>query len=126
MDYIILSAERVELSKQDNKLRTDLLNTTLELHGVPYVTVEGVFEGVSEVSFIIPGRYKELALKEIDYFGQHSFLVLYNQKNSIQLAYLFVRDTQKEEYLGAMQSSLTKPSYSDYTYNPNLNLYYFI
>jgi hypothetical protein len=126
MDYIILSAERSELSLIENQVRTHLLRDTLELHSVPYKQIEGVFEGVSEISFIVPGRYKELALKEIEYFGQHSFLALYNQKNRIQLAYLFVRETQKEEYLGPMNASMSKPKFKDHSYNPETNLFYFI
>jgi hypothetical protein len=126
MDYIILSAERSELSWQENNLRTHLLHTTLELHNVPYTEIEGVFEGIKEVSFVIPGKYKDLALKEIDYFGQHSFLALYNQKNSIQLAYLYVRETNQEVYLGPMNASASKPAYKDFSYNHETNRYYFI
>lgn len=87
MHYII-SAERYNLSKDENKARSlAFLQELLDL-GLTFVSVKGVYKGVEEQSFIVnahgmPTGWIQRKMRELD---QESILVIEND-NQATLVY---------------------------------------
>lgn len=52
--YGIISAERGSLTDAQNARRTDTLRRILENRGLPFLPTIGVWEGTSELSFLLP------------------------------------------------------------------------
>lgn len=99
MHYII-SAERYDLTVEENKARTlAFVQEMLDL-GLTFVAVRGVYKGTSEQSFIVnaygmPTGWIQHKMRELD---QESILVI-EQDNSATLVYA----DGAEEYLGKFQ-----------------------
>lgn len=53
MDFFIISAERFNLSKEENAQRTTAMVATLLLEGVDFIACQGVYKGTAERSFMV-------------------------------------------------------------------------
>ena len=80
--YTFISAERYNLTKTENKRRTDTLERYLANRGLSYDVVCGVYLGVEEMSFRVHGRFPD-ALAVAEYFDQESILVVYGDRSAV-------------------------------------------
>ena len=55
MDFFIISAERFNLSKEENAQRTVAMAATLLREGVDFIACHGVYKGTAERSFMVIG-----------------------------------------------------------------------
>lgn len=76
--FMILSAEYYTLSKSENEIRTNTLRSCLEIMGVDFEQVSGVYKGTSEVSFLCDvsdiDTQETIQNLAFDVFGQESVL----------------------------------------------------
>ena len=100
MNFYIISAERFNLSVEDNKARTfDLVKEMLRL-GLSFTAVKGVYKGTAEQSFIVfthdmPEGWIMATMRRLD---QESILVVEQDKGA-SLVYA----DGNTEYLGKFQ-----------------------
>lgn len=98
MDFFIISAERFNLSKEENAKRTMTMVDTLLHEGVDFIACHGVYKGTAERSFMVMDTGLETAwlierLAEV--FEQESVLEVREMK-----ATLVYFNGTKPEYLG--------------------------
>lgn len=110
MQFYIISAERFNLSVEDNKARTlGLVKDMLDL-GLCFTAVQGVYKGTSEQSFIVfahdmPEGWIMAKMRELD---QESILAV-EQGNGASLVYA----DGGTEYLGKFQRHKGALDYHD-------------
>lgn len=98
MDFFIISAERFNLSKDENAQRTMTMGATLLHEGADFIACHGVYKGTAERSFMVMGTdlattcLIELLAKA---YEQESVLEVRDMK-----ATLVYFDGTKPEYLG--------------------------
>ena len=118
--FSIVSPElSVNSVKENTEARIDLL-TRLHAQGISWKEVEGVYQGVSEASFII--KNQKIGRKTADFYGKESVLEVYRQKNGIQIAYLYFPSTKEELYLGQFSTIASTEGVTAYTKDPMTGL----
>ena len=121
--YFILSAEKSGLEYRDNYRRTAQLQTMMEVAGLKFTTVNGVYKRVGETSLIIHPNgesaeaVRRLVKQAANNFQQDSVL----EMNSTGHAWLLFPRSNDEKYLGKMivSKQVDPAKVSGYTALPN-------
>ena len=126
---IIISACKAGLSDAMNLGRTALLHDELSKEKRIFQRVQGCYKGIKEDSFFItldPTRdidinnvYDYIAEK-IEKYDQECVMLVLNKGDS----YLINRD-HSHVFIGKLVTSICKPNTDAYTFDPELELYYF-
>ena len=98
MDFFIISAERFNLSKEENHLRTWAMAADLLREGLDFIACQGVYKGTAERSFMVLGTGLPTACfieRLAKVYEQESVLEVRELK-----ATLVYFDGTKPEYLG--------------------------
>lgn len=86
-ELILFSVELSTNNRLDNQINTDQVINWLTLNNVPFQRVNGVYKGTSEVSFIVPMRYKRQIEAIARDYNQESILLRHHDL-SCELQYL--------------------------------------
>lgn len=98
MDFFIISAERFNLTKEENAKRTMTMVDTLLHEGADFIACHGVYKGTAERSFMVMDTGLETSCMIVllaEAFEQESVLEVREMK-----ANLVYFDGTKPEYLG--------------------------
>ena len=100
---VFISAERSNLTKEENRDRTNSLSTILRglllVEGMTIELVQGYYKGTKEVSFKVTGDINEAFFKVLsDKFDQESILFLDRDDNAI----LWFTESKTMEPIGRM------------------------
>ena len=122
---VIFSAELSSLSKKENFIRTDELDSWLANNGYCFKLVQGCYKGNFEFSFCITlGEYEAIAplIAIANHYGQESILIS-NERRESDLINL---KTQEITYLGRLKAvSYEMARTSDaFTIDTSTNTYY--
>ena len=99
MDFFIISAERFNLTKEENAQRTLAMVATLLLEGVDFIACHGVYKGTAERSFMVMGTDLQttcLIDRLARVFDQESVLEVRKLKATL----VYFDGKTKPEYLG--------------------------
>lgn len=98
MDFFIISAERFNLSKEENAQRTMAMTATLLLEGVDFMACQGVYKGTAERSFMVIDHGLPAGLIErlAKAYEQESVLEVRELKATL----VYFDGRTKPEYLG--------------------------
>ena len=72
-DFVYISAERSNLSKEENERNTRLMEEELKTGGYDYMPIVAVYEGVPEASFYVRNISKKVAMKLTRKYHQEAF-----------------------------------------------------
>lgn len=119
---IIFSGELADLSPEQNDIRTEELEATLEANGIPFKTVIGQYKGNAESSFVVPASYREQIVRLAKAFRQECIL----ESSSNRDTFSTCLSTGRTEYLGVLKSvSRAEAKRNDsFTYDPHTNVYW--
>lgn len=95
---------------------------TLKDTGIPYVELQGKYNGIEELSILIPGfEYRPVVEKLVKTFNQESYLESHNDR-STSLVYA----DGEREYIGKLVSVSKEEAEraGAYSYNPLVDAYY--
>lgn len=112
--FAIISAERDDLTTEENAARTIKLAERLEAEGVPIISAEGMYKGSGEASFIIATTEPALLDKARNIakeFGQESILIVDQNRSS---RFEYTKDKSLEE-LGVFQEVSSVEGVDAYT-----------
>ena len=102
MDFFIISAERFNLTKEENAQRTLYMAATLLLKGAYFIACHGVYKGTAERSFMVLGGDLQTA-RLIDRlaraFGQESVL----EVRELEASLVYFDGKTKPEHLGRFE-----------------------
>ena len=134
---ILISAERAELSDEENTRRDDLLEDMLIERRLPYMPVVGMYEGNRERSFAvltITTMDREAVVKLSQAFEQDSVLYLSPREVQGRAAYLISNDPEDQDdengpvvYIGefrAIPHERALLDHSAWTFDPAADQYY--
>lgn len=108
----ILSAERSELSIQENLNRTNALRDILMSLGIPFNQGRGKYQGTSEACFIVPGAiHQPWIAKLAQLCSQESYLAIAENDRA---AYLVFSDGY-HKHIGRFVGHGTSEPSGDYT-----------
>ena len=99
-EFYLISASCAHFRTDDNLVRTQSLKTELELCGLPFKGVAGMYNNVPEASFMVPTSNRELILDLAKKFDQRC--VLHVDKNR-EAAMVYVSGL-KDQYQGKWKS----------------------
>src|SRR5574343_196776 len=116
IEFVIMSAERAGLSKEENNMRTMALRECFKSEGVSFKEVKGVYKGVEEASFVVVGCGEELVRELCMAFDQECWLAVDSNRYGV----LKFTDG-REGYLGRFRSVSSVVGEDAYTYDAALN-----
>lgn len=119
----LLSAERAELSKEENAKRTDQLRHRLAVNGHSFAEALGCYRGVNEVSFIIIIDSPETEVAVQNYaawLGQECYAIS-DCERGLELVF---SDGQRERLRGRLQSVTEARAKATGAYTQFNNQYY--
>lgn len=102
MDFFIISAERFNLSKEDNHLRTMAMAASLLSEGLDFIACQGVYKGTAERSFMVLGTGLPTACvieRLANVYEQESVLEVRELKATL----VYFDGETKPEYLGRFE-----------------------
>lgn len=101
MDFFIISAERFNLSKEENAQRTMAMVATLLHEGANFIACQGVYKGTAERSFIVVDSGLPIGLIErlAKAYEQESVL----EVRSFESSLVYFDGKTKPEYLGRFE-----------------------
>jgi hypothetical protein len=118
---LIFSAERSTIPSEVNDLASAAVKLALENNNIPHIETLGVYQGVSERSFIVPATYRSIVEKLCDRYKQDCYL----ERDVHNVCSLNFPD--KVEFIGKMELiSETEAQSVDHTYRPDTGEYYTI
>lgn len=128
--FVIVSAEKANLSDKLNGIRNAQLRERLETAGFNPVRLYGVYKGISERSFMVPigipvnPDIQQIKTIAFTVFDQESVLTRYSDGS----AWLEFPDSSKDQQFGQFKevTEQTAKQSGDYTYRPDTGKYYML
>jgi len=114
----IFSADRAELTVDENVQRRRQLLDELEEAAIPYKLVIGEYNGERESSVVLGSNYHDLVLAYLKRYGQDLCLLVDNHQ------VYKVYPNGHEEYFGVMENVGRHEPAGDYTYDPFTRCYF--
>lgn len=74
--FIIVSSQLASVSDKDNQARHVYALTMLEYKGIPYMIVNGTYEGIKEPSIMISASHEGFAQELASMFNQECYLLV--------------------------------------------------
>ncbi len=102
MDFFIISAERFNLSKEENAKRTMAMVATLLHEGADFIACQGVYKGTAERSFMVMDAGPQTAClveRLAKAYEQESVLEVRELKATL----VYFDGRTKPEYLGSFE-----------------------
>lgn len=120
-NIIIFSVFQSSKPESTNLANHRLVIDKLHRLNIPFVELEGVYKGQSELSFLVSMSEQALVEGLCAFYNQESYLV----SDSNRFTSLVMLPFKELIHLGVLTPSETRPMRDAYTYNPKTKFYYY-